>query len=256
MIQTAFQLPFRVVHPVEKFFSAGGEVQFMLEFSTNLTSAQVAWIDSLIQLFADFAGTGALSGRRFAPHRSGIDRSPIAMRPPRVCVWTLSNCCIDDAAIVVLCDMLMRESVALPLRSFAVSNGGKEVELVQDTDSWSSYPARYAPLPFEVADQEPESGAYTFTLALAEPLKSSARDTLTAWLRLWTRCVLAGGYALAPVEPKHNYVEPDDSVVDFSTTVEWSVFKLRAHPAAVDALVNLLACFSQKVQRVLLLTIQ
>jgi hypothetical protein len=256
MIRTAFRLPFRAVHPAEGFFSGGEEVQLSLEFAADPTPTQVALADGLMRLFADFAATGALSGQRFAPHRSGVDVGLIEMRSSSVRVYSLGHCRIDDAAMVLLCDMLLRESVALSLRSFIVSNGGQGVDLLQDPNSWSTYPARYTPLPFEVDDQEPESGAYTFVLDLAEPLKSAASSTLTAWLGLWTRCVMAGGYALAPISPKDNYVEPDDSIVDFATTVEWSVFKLRAHPAAIDALVNLLACFSQEVQRVLRLAIQ
>ena len=256
MIRTAFRLPFRAIHPATEFFASGGDVQLALEFAAEPTPAQVAQADDLMQLFADYAATGALSGRRFAPHRSGVDGGPIAFRSPTVRVWSLSNCRIDDTAMVFLCDMLMRLNVAVPLRSFVVSNGGEGVELLQDPDSWSTYPERYTPLPFEIDDQEPESGAYTFVLDLTEPLKAPARDALNAWLGLWTRCVLAGGYALAPIEPKDNYVEPDGEVVDFATTVEWSVFKLRADPVAIDALVNLLCCFSERIQRVVRVTIQ
>lgn len=256
MIRTAFKLPFRALHPTTKFFASGGDVQLALEFATEPTLAQVKQADYLMQLFTDYAGTGALSGRRFEPHQSGVDRGPIAFRSPKVRVLSLSHCRVDDTAIVLLCDMLMRLHLSVPLHSFIVSNGGEVVELLQDPHTWSTYPERYIPLPFEINDQQPESGAYTFVLDLVEPLQAPARDSLNAWLSLWTRCVLAGCYALAPIEPKGNYVEPDGEVVDFATTVEWSVFKLRADPVAIDALINLLCCFSERFQRVVRVTIQ
>ena len=256
MIRTAFPLPFRAGYPASGFFSVDEKTQLSLEFAVEPTPAQAVLADGVMRLFADFAATGALCGERFTPQYSGIDYCPIELRTSNVRVYSLRNCRIDDSAMVLLCDLFLRESVALSLRSLIVSNGGAGTDLLQDPNSWSTYPARYTPLPFEIDDQQPESGAYTFVLDLAEPLGVSAKSTLTSWLGLWTQIVMAGGYALAPIEPKDNYVEPSATIVDFATTLEWSVFKLRAHPAAIDALVNQFARFSERVQRVLRLEIQ
>ncbi len=256
MIRTAFRLPFRAVHPPDGFFCSDEEVYLFLEFEREPTPSQVALADGLMLLFTDFAATGAMSSRQLVTHRSRVDLGPIAMRSSILRVYSLTHCSIDDAAMVVLCDMLMREGDVLRLRSFVVSNGGQGVEMQQDPSSWSTYPRRHETPVFDIDDQQPESGGYTFVIDLAEPLRASAREVLSARLGLWTRCVLAGGYALAPIEPKFNYVEPEDSVVEFATTLEWTVFKLRAHPAAIDALVNLFAFFSEETQPVLRLTIQ
>jgi len=63
-------------------------------------------------------------------------------------------------------------------------------------------------------------------------------------LNLWRDFIADGGFALAPIPPDANYLEPDDPFVDFDQTIEWTVFKLRAHPASIDALVNVMAAFS------------
>jgi hypothetical protein len=257
VIRTAFRLPFRAVHPAQAhFFESRGEVVVAFEFEREPTAEQAAKADAILQGFIDLALTGALSGQRIAPGRSRVDAGPVSLRSPRTRACNLTRCRIDDAAVVLLCDMLLRDSDALQLRSFAASDGGEMVELAQDPDAWSTYPQRHATLPFELDDQEPESGGYTFVLDLAEPLQPEAEGTLGAWLGIWLRSVLAGAYALAPIHPKDNYVEPGDPPVSFATTVEWSVFKLRAHPAAIDGLVNLLASFSDRVQRIVRVTIQ
>lgn len=256
MIRTAFQLPFRAAHPPDGFFSSEKEVLLCLEFACEPTTRQLAIADSVMLLFTDFAATGAMSRRQFIPHRSLLAVGPTAMQSSKLRVYSLSRCSIDDAAMVVLCDMLMRQKDAMPLRSFIIRNGDQETELRQDPTSWSTYPGQHEAPPFDVEDQQPESGGYTFVLDLEEPLKSLAREVITSRLNLWTRCVLSGGYALSPIEPQFNYVEPEDSVVDFATTLEWSIFKLRAHPAAIDALVNIFVFFSKETQRVLRVTIQ
>ena len=102
----------------------------------------------------------------------------------------------------------------------------------------------------------PESGAYTFIAELAQPLNDVNASRLDAALKTWSRCVLSGGFALAPIPPEENYVEPDDPFVTFDNTVEWTFFKHRAHPRSLSALVNVFAAFHYRFQAVQLLTIR
>jgi hypothetical protein len=50
-------------------------------------------------------------------------------------------------------------------------------------------------------------------------------------------------------------VEPDNPLVAFENTVEWTLFKLRAQPAALDSLVNILAWSSIRHEKIAEVTI-
>ena len=250
MIRTAFKLPFTAIHPIGVGYFQGELIRIVLEFAGSPTPTQMKLADSLLHLFCNYSATGALSGREIPPQWSGVEWTKVEMRSLTERVYELRNCRIDDTAVVLLCDLLLRESSSLSLAACVVSNGGEGVKLLQEPEMWSTYPPRFEALPFGFEDLRPESGAYTFVLELAEPLESTARQTLESQLNLWLLCVMAGGYALAPIEPKFNYVEPYDSIVAFQATIEWTIFKLRAHPAAIDALVNIFSKFGQEIQRV------
>ena len=94
-----------------------------------------------------------------------------------------------------------------------------------------------------------------FAMTYATPLDDATRGALQGVLDSWTATVLAGGFALAPIPPADNYVEPDGPFVEYDATVEWTVFRLRANTAAVDALVNAFAAFHGRHRQITTLTI-
>jgi hypothetical protein len=89
-----------------------------------------------------------------------------------------------------------------------------------------------------------------FTLTMgAEPDEETAA-ALQETFDVWTAFILAGGFPPLPNPPDENYVEPDGPLIHYDTTVEWTVFKFRADPAAIDALLNAVAAFHARKARV------
>jgi hypothetical protein len=131
------------------------------------------------------------------------------------------------------------------------------ITIMKSARGFSTYPRIYSPLPFTLDDQNPEGGTYNFYVRLESKMSETSQATLNGWLATWIDAIQAGGYALAPVSPAGDYVEPHASGVDaYESVVEWAVYKLRADPvAAIHAAINIVANFHQRCQRVQFLEI-
>ena len=256
-LRTAFELPFEVTHPGRPFLSTGASVDLILELKAGVARESVIdTLTSTVSLFAALAGHGGLCGSRIHPGQSHLNLRTEVELAPGLVVFNLTECLVDDCALVVLCDLLLHRRHSGSLRRVACVDSGRETRLQEDSTSYSTYPDVYGALPFDLADEMPESGAYTFIAELAQPLNDVNASRLDAALKTWSRCVLSGGFALAPIPPEENYVEPDDPFVTFDNTVEWTFFKHRAHPRSLSALVNVFAAFHYRCQAVQLLTIR
>src|SRR4029434_6527790 len=100
-------------------------------------------------------------------------------------------------SLVVLAHLLLARQDDLQLaRIDVVRAGAHPTEFLDvDTSVLSTYPEIYSPLPFVLENEDPESGAYTLTAVLREPLEPESELRLNEDLAAWTRAVLAGAYA-------------------------------------------------------------
>jgi hypothetical protein len=245
LLYTAFDLPFSVRYPAAGFFSRGSDVRVALHLRETASDEVKASILRAFTLFRALANAGGLGGAGIDPAASGIAAVDSLGSSGRQMLLELRVCRIDDRSLVTLVDLLLHREIAPHVA--AVSLDGSPPVTVLQTDFkrlFDVHPGRYAKLPFAVHDEEPETGTVVLVLTLKQPLGDDAREHLQAAFDTWRDFIRAGGFALAPVRPESNYVEPDDPLVDFDTTVEWTLFKLRAHPAALDALINLVARFN------------
>jgi hypothetical protein len=256
-MKTAYQLPFDVTYPSAAFFASGHDVMVVVRLNDNAPSDGPARIAAAVAAFIELVETGALAGEVIKPWQSSVAACRLmTASPPGEVSFTLEQCQFDDAGLMVLCDLLLHERNAPLVRSLAVRMAGVPNQpLASDPEALSDYPARFARLPFPLEDEDPEGGAYSLGIEFASPLDDATRAVLRRTLHTWTAVVLAGGFALAPIPPAQNYVEPDNPFVEYDSTVEWTVFKLRASGAAVDALVNAVAAFHGRWRPITALTI-
>lgn len=255
-MKTAYQLPFGVSYPTRAFFASGHDVSVVVRLNDNAPPDGAARIADAVTAFIGLAETGALAGAIIKPWQSSVTGRLLTGSPPGEVAFALEQCQFDDAGLMVLCDLLLHERNAPLVQSVAVRMPGVPNQpLACDPDALSDYPARFARLPFPLEDEDPETGAYSFAIEFAAPLDDVTRPVLRNTLDVWTAAVLAGGFALAPIPPSANYVEPDNPFVEYDSTVEWTVFKLRASGAAVDALVNAVTAFHGRARPITALTI-
>jgi hypothetical protein len=254
-MQTAFALPFEVWFPDEPFFSSGGHVTVSVQSRDGVDSAAFDSIVEVMHLFVAFAETGGLCGSHLSPDRSSMKVPSYHASREGTLTFEFEECRIDDRALIVLCDLLLHKDRAPLVGSLSISRRQEKRPAKPVTRGYSTYPGLYRELPFAFLDCNPESGAYTFSAQLAHPLGDKARHELELAFGAWKDLILAGGFALEPALPEDNYVEPDDPFVDFERSLEWTVFKLRAHSASIHAVVNLFAAFHYRSQPLTALTI-
>lgn len=254
--KTGYALPFEVRHPGSGW-SAGQDLEGVLRLGPGPAGA-LEELARPFDLFARLARAGALGGRSIPPEASGFELVPPQAAGDRGARVVLKGCRVDPASVVVLSHLLLARGKALPLAALDVAPAGATpaLRLGRDEEERSSFPARYGKLPFEFEDEQPESGAYTFTATLEAPLGKEHRAWLDGALADWIEAVRAGAYALAPHPADGFWAETDqEGVVDFDRTLEWSVFKVMADDGAVDALVNVFAALHGRGQRIASLTL-
>jgi hypothetical protein len=255
MLNTQYPLPFAVIYPKGRFFSSGQDVIVALRLRDGVAPADVERVTAVMDLFVRFAATGSLAGLDIDPAQSGVVGHPPSVRGSDLS-FRLERCRFDDAALVLLCifftrkEFLGRDKVCV-LRSVEVRTAGTQTQpLVVDPNAPPTYPDRFGRLPFGIVDEDPESGKYMFTLTLGAPPDEKTVAALQALFDLWTAFILAGGFPQPTIPPDESYVEPENPLVHYENTVEWTVFKVRADPAAVDALLNAIAAFHARGGRV------
>lgn len=253
MIATAYRLPFRFEHSEPRRLAAQRvsiQVDFRLPGAEGVVSAALL-------VFARAAQAGAFGGRDLEPWRTEFVAAFQASNPGEVRM-RVDSCRIAPEAWVVLSHLLLRvhKDAQIELVSVLVDDEPRGERLVEAAAS--TYPVAFTPMPFSVDDLEPEGGGYSFFMSLASPLTFDNEIALNEKLDAWVQVVSGGGYALSPVDPATDYVEPyGDGVVSYDTTVEWAVFKLRADPvAAIDGLINILMCFHVRHQPIALVEIE
>ncbi|MBI4566218.1 MAG: hypothetical protein HY716_16150 [Planctomycetes bacterium] len=255
--RTGYDLPFTVRHPGASAWSDGGDLEGVLRWKPEQAGAAEE-IPRPLDLLARLARSGALAGRSIAPEKSGFEFVPPEIRPGGTARFLLRSCRVDAGSILVLTNLLLARSEALPLISLDLARPGTVAAtvLAKDPEERSTFPGRNATISFPIEDEQPESGTYTFTATIETPLAPDHRKWLNQALADWIDAVQAGAYALAPLPPADCWAEADaEGVVDWDHTVEWSVFKVRADELAVDALVNIFAALHGRGQRVVRLAI-
>lgn len=250
VLASGFELPFTVVVPREAGFlnRTVGEISIALGNGSKQPGHRIR---RAVKVFKELAATGALSGAGIPPAGSGINLGEPRLEGDLEFRVSIAGSALDDAAAVVLAHLLLRQRACLDVRRlrFLIEGASGYVNVSHDRNHDSTYPGRYAKLPFPVEDEEPEGEAVTFEVEFAgEPAEDTIARLNTAYDR-WQDAVLRGAYALALIPPEDAHVETyDDGVVVVGRTAERSFHKLTADDAAVDAVFNMLASLHERVE--------
>lgn len=248
MITTGYSLPFRFIHSDLGAMAGRAVIVRVLTVQPDADER----VAGALRQFAQLAAIGAFGSDQLAPWLTALQVKPRPVSRDQEYIFDLPVCRIASEAWVVLCHLLLRVHHDLPLRSVEVVLDGDPLPQQMRESPYldSTYPQRYALPPFQLDDREPESGGASFYIQLHSPLTPQNEATLNGWLEAWCQGVLHGAYAIAPIDPVKDYVEPDGNGVDtYDTTIEWAIFKLKADPVgAMDGLVNLFCRFHHDCQ--------
>lgn len=256
MLRTGYILPFSLRYSRVGLLSAGLAIRADGRLGRTAEHGSEA-LGQVLQGFEMLAGSGALCGAALSPWRSGLRVATPAFRSEREFSVVFQDCYVDDRALVVLAHLLLarHDSLRLEFVDLCVQDERPSLTLMTDPDEDSTLPQIVRGLPFLLESENPESGSYTFTAELERPLEEENAAVLESSLAAWVRAVSAGAYGLAPIPPEESYAEPSEEITFFDTTVEWTVFKVRADPACLDGVVNVFAAFHERCQAVRSLSI-
>lgn len=246
---TLVDLPFPVQCGPRSMWTGGGDVEIRIACSSDAPEME-PFMTNVFQRFVALARSGALAGDSIAPWHSGVSIAPGSGYRNGAMVLKLHECRIHAGAFFVLLNMLLPWHRAYGITSVQfVSPGPEPSHLHLDSDDEEIFPPMYERLPFELVDDEPESGAYTFTAHCVSPVDEMAAAALASALNLWVEVVRTGGYEMCSMPPSSSYVEPGEGgLITFGQTLEWTVFKLRADPDSVDGVVNMFVAYHHRGQ--------
>jgi hypothetical protein len=244
MIRSGYPLPFTVWYS-DGQLARGGPIR--LSFRAEAPGDLEALV-SVGRTFAALAQSGALAAPNLPPWSAHFETtSEIVVRDDAVMI-DVQRCRIPDESVVTLTHMLLKAHHTIPLQTVEILDGaqGARQKLRAGTNLHSTYPKVFPEMPFAIRDLQPETLSYTFNIDLQAPVDERNEQRLNAACQAWMRAILAGAYALAPIDPGSGYVEPiEDVVTAYGKTIEWAVLKLRgADPvAAIDGLLNIFGAF-------------
>jgi hypothetical protein len=246
MILTGLPFPVRIDgdvgggHPATLRVALVGPLQ---DTSFDQLRCVVPWFTRLAQL-------GAYGGSTIAP-ASGCaeltyDEPDARSLQP---AWYFNELRVDAAAVTSLANLLY--AAGHPIRSMVLAAGGASSPAQLTTES---YPERQASIPF-VVDGAPSSRAVDLTIDFVNDLDPVLEPRLCDAVRLWSLvCALGGFREPGPLGERPDLIPDDEPEV----TLDQLTFAFRdhgMHEAAYDALLHLIARFSEQHQRVARVTI-
>jgi len=254
MIATGYALPFRFVY-TDGVLASDQRSYLHIRFADPQGEADVT---AAVDAFALLAASGALCGVSLAPANSTFKLRP-ETAPANELRWAIERTLLCPESLVVLAHLLYaaHERAGIDLVEVVADSGTEAaLHLAHDARFDSSYPPMRASPGFAIDDDELEADAYSFEIELDKPLEPGNEQWLNTMLGAWARVVELGGFGAAPVEPRHGYVEPDETVTTYAQTIEWALFKLRADEACIDTLESGLVSFHARCQTIVRVTIR
>lgn len=247
-LSCGYAVPFAIELPNGLGFNRGGDVEIALEF-TRVDRYCAHRLEMLLALFSRLAATGALAGKSIQPAASGFEFKGLVRHDPLCFVASFGHVAIDDAALIVLVNLLVgaRRRLALSTMRLNTHSNWRRESVAQSGELVPTYPEAFEPLPFPVEDEGPETDALLFDIEFQACPKPAAIVTLNSYFEVWASAVQHGAYALAPYPPEESHVESyADGFTAIGCRAERSYHKLRADDAAVAAALNMLSAFHRR----------
>lgn len=244
-------LPFEVRVSRAPLLSDGSDVVVIAELKRKPSRGVVQTLDASVEMFIALAELGALCGSEIAPWESGLKAGTRTEVKGNSVAWKFGACLLDEHALLVLINAFLLEVSQVPLIALTVRNaesGDNLVTLPVGDPPEPLYPPRFPELPFALhVDPTSEGETYQFSVSFQSEPGSEQSQAIEGWLLTWMGVTMNGVFANPPAFPKVPSLVADLEIDLNGSELEWTVHKFRAHPGAVDALVNLLAALHHEI---------
>ena len=248
--------PFRVLLGPEPLFSTGGDVRLTASLADACDSAALQQVDGVVDAFWMIASSGGLSGHAIAPEHSQIAEKSDVTVQDRTLTWDLLGCRIDERALLNLLNVFRFIHGWTPLAAIDVGRpdtpARRTLALTHRADDY--YPRMYEP-PFRVAVDQPIGASLSVVAHLVNMPTESQVEAIEEELLSWSVAPSIGAFAVPGVDIQVTGMEPDHSIDVFDNEIQWSMHRVRLHPAAIDSLVNCCTAVSERVARIAAISI-
>jgi|GEM_PF-3473154 len=237
-LATPYLLPYAAAVQPAPLWSGGRTVVLRVTPAAGITQDAIDEYHSVATAFGLLASTGALGPA------SPLQAAQIEWSKPRTSSgaieWQFMVCHQDERAAVVLAQWFLTSHTTQPLRSLSIAapgNGSAAVPLVHDPTLRDPYPPA-GPTPFPI-QRDPDPGpSASLYVRFARTLNADEQADVNGTMTTWASACSLGAFGVAPVTPSTHALQ-FGPVRFFNSEVEFDILRFRAHPAALNGLVNL-----------------
>lgn len=221
----------------------GGTIAVEMRVDPRPGSQVIDDVAAILQTFDQLAQTGALAGDQLDPWDSGIDSVELTTGP--LIWWRMHGCRLDERAMMLLAHWLQAVRDRGDIVSVAI--GSEPFEDLAQVPWNPVYPALHCPPGFSIEQSDGLSGEVRILVEMDRPWDDDETEALDNQLATCATAISMGAYVVAPVEWTDGdcLFEPELERLD-AETVAFHITRFRAHPAAIDALLNAcIACIAE-----------
>jgi hypothetical protein len=196
--------------------------------------------------------SGALAGESIPPWTSTVESWEDPVIHGSTIEWSLTGVTCDPQAWVILAQMLLVDHREHPIVRIDIAESSRpsEMTVVTGMSRFNPYPNRWAEIRFPIDFYDDLPKNFTVYAGFARPLSEDDKERISEELSAWAPGLMLGAYGVAPVPPDKCTAFPDEDVVFVDNAFEWAITRFKAHSAAIEGLINVLASISQKIVQV------
>lgn len=222
-------------------------LEVWINFKTSLGGEARIAAPEIMTTFAALGSSGGLSGSHIDPGRASINLD-VSQLGGQSGHWIFKNVLIDPASICILLNMIHWLHLEMvPVRSARLawpdSRFLSDPLAMQFPELWPrlSYSLNIGDL----------LGDIDLDIELEQPQTKKVTDLIVHTMSYWLLATHRGAYANDSFDPTESrvYLGPDVMSVQPQCII-WFIDTMRCDESALDGLLNLLECVSQKIARI------
>lgn len=250
LISTAYRLPFAFRFSAPPLWGAGVDTRIMvvLRAGENMEASRPT-LQMKLMSFGVLCATGALG---VVPPEGFEPVTPLfesARSTDQYIEWTLPDWPASNDCLPVLASLYAAGDVAPGIERIAVAGGSESASLILTHEERPArcYPSVMSTLPFVHRINNSGQEEIRVALHLVGVPDDAVRNEIARTLQLWAHAASSGAYGVAPVEPLKCSFMFDRFVDWFDDRLTWHLKRFRAHPEALDGLVNVVGTIHAKL---------
>lgn len=241
LTSTAYQLPFEFKFSAPPLWGTGvnTRIKIVLRVGESLVASRPT-LQMKLMSFGVLCATGAFGvvpPKGFEPVTALFQS---ARTTDQYIEWTLPEWPASDDCLPVLASLYASGDVAPGVTRIEVASGTEAPNLLlrHEKRPPRCYPMVMRTLPFAYRILNDGQEEIRVALRLARVPSDAVRSEIEKMLQLWAHAACSGAYGVAPVEPLKCSFMFDRFVDWFDNRLTWHLKRFRAHPEALDGLIN------------------